>query len=49
MIIFSKGGELEITNDTYKLKNSKWGMMNKNMQEIIPAKYDFLALLDNGL
>ena len=21
MIIFSKGGELEITNDTYKLKN----------------------------
>lgn len=49
MIIFSKGGELEISNGTYKLKNSKWGMMNKNMQEIIPAKYDFLRLLDNGL
>lgn len=49
MIIFSKGGELEISNGTYKLKKSKWGMMNKNMQEIIPAKYDFLRLLDNGL
>lgn len=49
MIIFSKGGDLEISNGTYKLKKSKWGMMNKNMQEIIPAKYDFLRLLDNGL
>ena len=49
MIIFSKGGELEISYDSYKLKGSKWGLMNKFMHEVIPAKYDFLKALNNSL
>lgn len=48
-IIFSKGGELKKINDCTILVNSKWGIMDINMHEIIPASYDYLKSLDNGL
>ena len=47
LIIFSEGGQIDKSNDC--IKNSKWGLMNDQFFEIIPAKYSYLRQLDNGL
>lgn len=47
-ILFSKGGSVEIIDDRPQIINSKWGIMDKNLCEIIPSKYDVIRLLDHN-
>lgn len=47
IVLFSRGGYPDI--ETHGIKDSKWGMMNKEFEIIIPAEYSCLNLLSNGL
>ncbi|MDE5566819.1 MAG: WG repeat-containing protein [Muribaculaceae bacterium] len=47
-ILFSKGGSVEIIDDRPQIINSKWGIMDKNLCEIIPSKYDVIRLLNHN-
>lgn len=47
IILFGKEGKLDL--DKRYFIGSKWGLMNYEMEIIIPAKYSYLTLFKNGL